>query len=366
MKSEAAGRADFSGIRYAQCWEDADILLEALNIRPGHTCLSIASAGDNALAMLSKGPERVIAIDLSPAQLACVELRVAAYRELSHAELLQLIGSRPCADRRALYNRCRPALGEEARRYWDAHGDDVDRGIGGAGKFEGYFKLFRERVIPFIHGRSVVEELLTGGDAAERERFYEERWNTWRWKLLFRLFFSRTVMGRLGRDPSFFTYVEGSVADRILSRTRHALTALNPADNPYIQWILCGEHRTALPCALRAENFETIRNNLDRLEWRNQSLESLLDEAGEKAFDAYNLSDVFEYMSEENYHALLRALARSGRPGARLAYWNMLAPRRRPESMAEMLRPLDELAQRLHLADKAFFYSAFVVEEVAG
>ena len=30
LPSEAAERADFSLIRYAQCWEDADILLEAL------------------------------------------------------------------------------------------------------------------------------------------------------------------------------------------------------------------------------------------------------------------------------------------------------------------------------------------------
>jgi len=51
------------------------------------------------------------------------------------------------------------------------------------------------------------------------------------------------------------------------------------------------------------------------------------------------------------------------RPGARLAYWNMLAPRRRPEQMADRLRPLDDLAARLHLADRAFFYSAFRVEE---
>ena len=94
MRSEIAAKANFSTIRYAQCWEDADILLEGLDIQPGDTCLSIASAGDNTLAMLSKNPGRVIALDLNPAQLACLELRVAAYRELSHDELLELIGSR--------------------------------------------------------------------------------------------------------------------------------------------------------------------------------------------------------------------------------------------------------------------------------
>src|SRR5688572_30539124 len=103
MGSEVAGRADFSGIRYAQCWEDADVLVEGLDVQPGDACLSIASAGDNTLALLTRRPARVVALDLSPAQLACLELRVAAYRTLEHVELLELIGSRPSRRRRVLY-----------------------------------------------------------------------------------------------------------------------------------------------------------------------------------------------------------------------------------------------------------------------
>jgi S-adenosylmethionine-diacylglycerol 3-amino-3-carboxypropyl transferase len=87
-EGEIAERADFSGIRYAQCWEDADVLLAALEPGPGRRCLSIASAGDNTLAMLCRDPESVLALDLSPAQLACLELRVAAYRELQHDAFL--------------------------------------------------------------------------------------------------------------------------------------------------------------------------------------------------------------------------------------------------------------------------------------
>src|SRR6476646_3842988 len=105
--SEGAANADFSDIRYAQCWEDADVLLEGLDVQPGDVCLSIASAGDNALALLTRDPARVVALDLSPAQLACLELRVGAYRNLAHGELLELIGSRPSDRRAALYARCR-------------------------------------------------------------------------------------------------------------------------------------------------------------------------------------------------------------------------------------------------------------------
>lgn len=362
--SEAAERADFSLIRYAQCWEDADILLEALDIQPGDVCLSIASAGDNALSLLARQPERVVVVDLSPAQLACLELRVAAYRELDHGELLELIGSMPSERREALYRRCRPRLSSSVRDFWDARPHDIARGIGASGKFERYFETFRRHVLPLVHSRKRIEQLLRGGNRAQREAFYENQLNTWRWQLIFRAFFSRYVMGRLGRDPSFFRYVEGAVSSRILARARHALTALDPAENPYLQWILTGRHTTALPFALRPENFAAIRDNLDRLEWHCQPLERFLAATGEQTFDAFNLSDIFEYISPENYQHLLEQLIRSGRRGARLAYWNTLAARRRPESMADRLRSLDELSRSLHAKDKAFFYCAFIVEEI--
>jgi S-adenosylmethionine-diacylglycerol 3-amino-3-carboxypropyl transferase len=387
MQSEAATRADFSEIRYAQVWEDADILLDALDVRPGDVCLSIASAGDNALAMLTRNPARVIAVDLSPAQLACLELRVAAFRTLDYAELLELIGSRPSTPRQraALYKRCCAALSDACRAFWDARPQAIAGGIGSAGKFERYFALFRTRILPLVHSRRMIDDLLAvnrrampnsagnsgiarnnrGRSRDERERFYETRWNTWRWRLLFRVFFSRWMMGRLGRDPEFFRYVEDdSVADRILARTRHALTVLDPADNPYVHWILTGTHGAALPCALRKEHFETIRQNLDRLEWHCDSLEAFLARTAPGTIDRYNLSDAFEYVSVENYHHMLESIVRASRPGARLAYWNMLVPRRRPDAMADRLVPLTDLATRLHEADRAFFYSAFVIEEV--
>lgn len=358
-----ATAADFTAIRYAQCWEDADVLVEALAPRPGQTLVSIASAGDNTLALLIGRPARVIAVDLSAAQLACLELRVAAYRALTHDELLELVGSRPSRRRRALYARCRNQLSGAARAFWDGHGQAIDGGIGSAGRFEHYFAIFRRYVLPLVHGRRDIARLLAGGSRDEREHFYTHVWDTARWRWMYRLFFSRLVMGRLGRDPAFFTHVEGSVADRLLVRTRHALTALDPAANPYMQWILLGHHAEALPLALRPEHFETIRDGLEALEWRQSDLHGVLDAVPDGGVHGMNLSDIFEYMSPDEYHRSLDRLCRALARGGRLAYWNMLAPRRRPDDMADRLRSLDTLATRLHGEDKAFFYSAFVVEE---
>ena len=364
MRSEVAKRADFSHLHYAQCWEDGDIMFEALDIRPGQVCLSIASGGDNSLAMLSRGPARVIAIDINPAQIANLELKIAAYRELEHGELLEFLGSRESIRRHELYRRCRSQLSRSARDFWDGRSQAIAEGIGESGRFERYIGIFRRFILPLVHDRRLIERLFETSSKDERERLYEREWNTWRWRLLCKVFCSRYVMGRIGRDPSFFRYAKRSVSKHVLDRARHALTDLSPADNPYLQWILVGRHLGALPFALRPENFDSIRNNLDRLETYQGSLEEFVSIADRGLIDRFNLSDVFEYMSEESYHRILEALIDIGRPGGRLAYWNMLVLRRCPGFLNDRLRLLKGMADELFLKDKAFFYSAFVLEEI--
>lgn len=359
-----AEAADFSIIRYAQCWEDADVLLEALDVQPGDVCLSILSGGDNTLSLLSRGPEHVIAVDLSAAQAACLELKVAAFRELAHPEFLELVGARPSTRRRQLYVRIRGALSGRGRAILDARMHDIEGGIIASGKFERYFRLFRERVLPLIHSGRRVDALFVPRGAPERRRFYRDEWNNRRWRLLVRVFLSRLVMGRLGRDPAFFRYVEGRVADRLLARTEWALTELEPAQNPYLQWIALGRFGTVLPHWLRPESFEPIRANLDRLEIRVAPVEVVLSEAGDGTIDRFNMSDVFEYVSSDASDRVFEDIARTGRPGGRIVYWNMLAPRRSPAHLAQRLRPMTGLSERLHRAAKTFFYSALVVEEI--
>lgn len=357
----ASGSTD---IRYAQCWEDADVLLEGLGVQPGDTCLSIASAGENTLALLTRHPANVIAIDASRAQLYSLALRVAAYRCLDHEGLLELIGSVPSTRQSDLYAACRGSLDGDARTFWDSRPHLIEQGIGAAGRFERYLRWFRQFALPLCHTPDRVERLLAPCSKAERNAFFSTTWNSWGWRFLIRLFSSRTLVSRLGRDPRFFGQVTGDVAARMTERVTYALTALDPSENPYLQWILTGEHRTALPLALRPEHFDTIRKNLDRLSWHETSLESFLSAQRAHSIDRFNLSNLFEYVPEAHYHALLRALWRTGRRGGRLAYWNLFVDRQRPEVLAHRLRPLTEQANALHAHDKAFFYRRFVLDEI--
>ena len=69
-------RVNLNIIRYANCWEDADILLKAITPKENGNYLSIASAGDNSFALLSKSPSFVLAIDLNQIGRASCRERV--------------------------------------------------------------------------------------------------------------------------------------------------------------------------------------------------------------------------------------------------------------------------------------------------
>ena len=359
----ARDRVAWDRIRYASVWEDADVLCEALApVAPGGRLLSIASAGDNALALLTLDPAEVVAIDLSHAQLACLELRVAAFRELDDAELLGFLGVTEGTDRTAAYRGLRKQMSPAATEFWDRNLPLVQRGVVHSGRFERYLRAFRRWALPLVHSGETMRALRHPRDAGERREFYRGRWDTTRWRLLFRVFFSRAVMGRMGRDPALFDHVEGGVGERILERTRHALSEIPTDTNPHLAYIMTGNYPPeARPRYLRAENLPLVRERLDRLSWRQGGVE-----CAEESFDGFNLSDIFEYMSRAEHERVYGALLDRANPGARLVYWNLLAPRSRPAALAARARPLTKLAAELHARDRAWFYSALHVDEVTG
>ncbi|WP_119304452.1 DUF3419 family protein [Dongia deserti] len=362
-ESQIAGKARFDDIRYAQLWEDAEVLVAGLDSRPGATLVSICSAGDNALAMLTLDPAKVVVVDLSSAQIACLVLRMAAFRALNHVGFLELMGAVPSARRSQLLDQAARTLPPGDQAFWDARRPAiVAHGLGGIGKFERYFRILRRWLLPLVHDRRTIDGIFVSRPPDQRARFLAERWNNRRWRFLLKFFFSNAVMGRLGRDPAFFDHVDGSLSDHVQRRINHAAITLDPSLNPYLHWILKGTHGKALPMTWRAEHFATIRDRLDRIDIRPGSLERFVS-TGETA-DGFNLSDIFEYMDEATFAAVYGSILSAARPGCRLVYWNMMVPRRVPEPYRARVRRLRDVEDRGKAADKAFFYSDFVVEEV--
>lgn len=345
-------KADFSFIRYANCWEDADLMLDELKPLSGNRVLSIASAGDNTLAFLNKDVSEVIGFDINPAQLSLCRLKQAAIANFDRNEVLAFLGFVPSNKRSQLYEGLKKHLDDDTLNYFNLHQDKIESGLIHTGKFEHYFSLFRRYVLPLIHNKRTVDELFQVRNANEQKQFYNQRWNTYRWRLLFKLFFSRAIMGRFGRDPSFFDQVEGNVGTSIFSRAESHLVSESISHNHFLDYQLRGEFSVNLPYYLREENFPVIKQNIDKVKWIQTDLLGInLTES----FDVINLSNIFEYMNEEIYLKQLKQLKCILKPGGRVGHWNLLV-NRFPSEADVAFEPLPVKG-----LDLCFFYGAYNV-----
>ena len=138
---------------------------------------------------------------------------------------------------------------------------------------------------------------------------------------------------------------------------------LSTHDNPYLNFIFSGSYGDVLPPYLEPARYDALRGATERI----VAFHGPVDRAGEvlgERFDGFNLSDIFEYCDPGVTTQLYGRLLDAANPGARLAYWNMLVARSCPEEFRDRVRSLDELSQSLWRRDRAWFYSAFVVEEL--
>lgn len=368
LRSVVQERPVFTRIVYSQCWEDPEVAADGLKLGATDDLVCLTSAGDNVMALALRGPRKITAIDFSAAQNALLELKLAALRTLSWGDYVAFLGARPSFDRVSTYRgRLRGELRDEVRAYFDGQEKQLAKGIIHAGRFQRYLSIFRQAILPLVHSRAVVEELMTIDDRASREAYYDRVFDNRRWRALFTVFFGKAVMARLGRDPAFFQFVDKkNIGEVFLERARWAVVETTPRDNHFLQYALLGRYPDLErgPVYLRESNFQALRDRTQDIQIVRGDLESHLSTLAPGSVSALYLSDLFEWVSPEHHEQMLRAIARVSRPGARMVYWNLLVPRSRPDALAGLIDVHADEAKALHARDKAFVYGSFHVESV--
>ena len=74
--------------------EDERSEARALDLRPADRVLSIVSAGEMPLSLLSMGVAQVLAVDIDPAQLHLARLKLAAVCALERCDAIRFLGYR--------------------------------------------------------------------------------------------------------------------------------------------------------------------------------------------------------------------------------------------------------------------------------
>lgn len=359
--SKLASRVSFDRIRYANCWEDADVLIRGLQLRGGERVLCIASGGDNALALLTAQPQSVLAIDINPTQLYLTELKQKAFQVLNYESLLVFLGVKEGADeeRVACFQAVEPLLSPDAATYWSQQLDTIRNGLVYAGKFENYFRIFRRYLLPLVHGERQIEQLFVGKTDAEQAAFFHQVWNSRRWQWLMRFFFNRYTLGRYGRDPEFLKQVRVNVADYIITKASAHLQRSACTNNYFLHMIMTGSYGRSLPVYLRKQNFDVIKANVHRLQGQLITAEAIISQ---QPFDAYGFSNFFEYLSSTEFDTFALQCSQHIPVGAHVAYWNLMVPRSLHDSLPlqfSCVASPDELTGK----DYGFFYHRFIVNQ---
>jgi S-adenosylmethionine-diacylglycerol 3-amino-3-carboxypropyl transferase len=361
----AAAQVLAGELRYSRVWEDHALIDHALTITPKDDVLMIASAGCNVLNLLLHEPRRIVAIDLNPSQTALLELKIAAARMLDHAGFLELLGvTRGHALQR--YDAVRRLLSWDARTWWDANIWMLAYGVERTGRLDRFIGDFQRDHVARLHPPELIDRLFATRDLTARQRLVDEELLTPEFIREFLAYFTRDSLAGRGRHPAQFRYVqELDVAGWFLARFRWACTALPVRGNFYLERFLRDERSEPAWRApyLRPENYERLQRLVSRVEVVTSDVESYLAERP-ATFTKAALSDVFEYMSPEAAERSFAALAEAMPAGGRLAYWNLFVPRESPASLRDRIRPLPLLARALWRRDRAWFYSAFHVDEV--
>ncbi len=358
MSESHLDKVDFDFIRYANCWEDADILLKALKPDSNSKIMSIASGGDNCFSLASLEPKEVIAVDISTVQLYLVELKMAAIKTFDRETYMQFAGFIDCEKRESFYQELN--LSPSAKKYWDAQLVDIKRGIIHIGKFENYFQYFKSHFLRSFHAQDVVDGLFAEKSAEEQLAYYNEHWFKEGWADKHAQFFSSEMLGEKGRDPEFFKHFEGSVSDNILRREVAHLKTKSCQSNYLLFYILNNRFdENHLPHYVRKENYQKVKENLNRITLH----QGFLEKAVEKFPDCthFNLSNIFEYMDEDLFKSISLELLKYATSDAKFAYWNFLIHRNMADLFSTQLIFDEEICSQYSKEDKGYFYKAFIL-----
>ncbi|MBU2532105.1 MAG: DUF3419 family protein [Alphaproteobacteria bacterium] len=367
----------FSGLVYPQIWEDPVIDLEALELQPDEHLIAIASGGCNVMSYLCAAPVDITAVDLNPAHVALNNLKYTAVRRFPDYQTFHKFFAEADAREnvRAYETYLRPHLDEASRKYWDSRNLIGRRRIGYFGSNlyrHGLLGTFigASHFLARIHGRNPRKLLAARSLQEQREIFdrelaplFEKRHIRW-------LLNKPSALFGLGIPPSQFEALKGDeqyMSKVLLERLERLACGFDLADN-YFAWQAFGRRYSSggsgpLPPYLQRDNYENLKQRIDRLEIQHRSFTEYLEATGDNSLDAYVLLDAQDWMTDDILVGLWREIARTSRPGARVIFRTAgeesILPGRVPEEILSKFTYDAEKCRAWTKRDRSSIYGGF-------
>lgn len=369
----------FSGLVYPQIWEDPDVDMAGMELREGHSIVTIGSGGCNMLAYLSCQPASIDVVDLNPHHIALNRLKLAAFSALpNHSDVVRLLASENTRTNTKAYdNFIAPKLDAATRAYWDKRTlsgrrriSVFDRNIyrtGLLGRF-----IAAGHLLARLHGVDLTE-MANARSLREQRQFFESHIAPLFDKPLIRWLTSRkSSLFGLGIPPQQYDELaslaaEGSIAP-VLRQRLEKLACHFPLRDNYFAWQAfvrryARPHEGQLPTYLKPEHYRQIRNNVSRVKVHHAPFTELLSEKAAGTVDRYVLLDAQDWMNDRQLNDLWAEITRTAAPGARVIFRTAAEKSIIEDRLSPAIRGqwtyLAGRSQELNLQDRSAIYGGF-------
>ena len=352
----------FRGLVYPQIWEDPVVDLAAMEIKPHHHIVTIASGGCNVLSYLCDSPAKITAVDLNRAHVALTKLKLAGLQKLPNWDsFYRFFGDADEAQNIRDYKHyLQAALDDTTRQYWEGRGLTGRKRLsqfknniyshGLLGRFIGVgHKLAR------VYGRNLGSYLSCKSIEEQRDYFAKEIAPLFDKRFVKWLTNRRVSLYGLGIPPAQYEALAGdsSMAEVLYERLERLTCGFSLNDN-YFAWQAFGRGYAPnasgpLPLYLHQRNFTKLRGCAERVTVQQINMTDALLAMPAGSVDRVVLLDAQDWMTDAQLNALWSAITQAASPYARVIFRTAGKPTILPGRVAE-----DVLGQWSYLENRSF------------
>lgn len=370
----------FRGLVYPQIWEDPVVDMAAMELKPQHHVVTIASGGCNVLSYLTASPARITAVDLNRTHVALTRLKLAGLAALpGWEEFYRFFGEADDRQNTRDYRRyLRPTIDAETRKYWDGrswfgrkrvkHFQNNIYHKGLLGHFIGV-----GHVMAKLYGCDL-KGLLACRSVEQQRQFFETQIAPLFQRPLVKWLTNQKVsLYGLGIPPAQYEALAGGerMAD-VLHKRLERLTCGFPLRENYFTWQAFGRSYAPgasgpLPPYLSEDNFARLRATGSRVSVNRISLTDALNAMPAKSVDRFVLLDAQDWMTDVQLNALWRAISRTATPDARVIFrtagTETILPGRVDGEVLQQWQYLERRSRELGERDRSSIYGGFHIYE---
>jgi S-adenosylmethionine-diacylglycerol 3-amino-3-carboxypropyl transferase len=358
-----SGSRFFQTINYASVNEDWRTEAAALRIGPSDTVLCVTGSGDRPLDLLPHLPERIVAIDLNPAQNRLLVLKMAAMLQLPFEEYAAFLGLHTASGewRMEVWRRLRGELPVDSQVFWQSREHMIRAGVLYQGRWERHYRRV-SRLARLLRGRAI-RTLFEFDDIEDQRIFVHAQWDTTWWRKIYRPLCSPFVSRLFFGDPAFYAHVAVPVGPVLYERMLASLERYLARENFMISLVLRGRlPQSDLPPYLTPDGYAAIRGLLGRIDIVTADVVTYLHAQAPGTFSRFSLSDVPSFLTADGFNRMTLGVIGCAAPKARVCIRQFLTRYSLPPHLESRFAREPELETRLAAEDRAFAYEFFIAE----